>query len=103
MDPYYTAGYIVLAAAIATMIRLEDFPQIEWTKANIGTALSTFVGSVVSVVAFAWIYADQAAIYIDTLVGLAAISMSAAGGIAGLRAALTAIGNAYKLPPPPVE
>jgi len=102
MDPYYAAGYIILAAAIATMIRLEDFPKIDWTKANIGTALATYVGSVVSVVVFAWIYADQAAIYIDTLVGLGVITMSATGGIAGARAALTAIAELNKTPAPPV-
>lgn len=89
MDPIFTTtGLLILAVAIATMIRLEDFPQIEWTKDNIGKAIATALGTTVSVIFFAWMLAETAALYIDTVGGFVVITTAGVGGIAGVRAAI---------------
>lgn len=88
MDPYYAAGFVLLAAAVATLIRLEDWPPTIWTKAEIAKIIATFIGSFISVVFFSWFYAETAAMTIDTIAGMFAIIISGAGGVATIRAIL---------------
>jgi hypothetical protein len=88
MDPYYTAGFVLMAAAVATLVRLEDWPPTEWSKEQIAGIVATFIGSVISVVFFAWFFAESAGIYIDTIAGFFAIVMAGAGGVAAIRAVL---------------
>lgn len=88
MDPYYAAGFVLLAAAVATLIRLEDWPPTAWTKEEIAKIAATFIGSGIAAVFFAWFYAETAGMYIDSLDGMFAVIMSAAGGIAAIRAVL---------------
>jgi predicted nucleic-acid-binding protein len=88
MDPYYTAGFVLMAAAVATLVRLEDWPPTEWSKDEIASIIATFIGSTVTVVFFAWFFAETAGLYIDTIAGFFAIVMAGAGGVASIRAIL---------------
>lgn len=101
MDPYYAAGFVVLASAIATLIRIEDWPPTSWSKDKMAEMAATFVGSFITVVFFAWFYAETAGMYIDSVDGMFAIVMSGAGGVAAIRAVLAQA--VKKTPPAPEE
>lgn len=87
MDPYYAAGFVLLAGAIATLIRIEDWPPTSWTKEEIAGIVATFIGSTIMAVFWAWFYAESAGLLINTLEGMAAVVMSAVGGVAAVKAA----------------
>ena len=82
---YEVVGLLVLAAIIATALRLEDWPPTEWTKAEAKNIVTTFVGSATAAVFFAWFYAETAGILIGTFGGMMAITVSALGGMGAVR------------------
>jgi len=88
---YDVVGLIALAAIIATVLRLEDWPPTDWTKEEAKNIVTTFVGSATAAVLFAWFYAETAGIFIGTYEGMMAITVSALGGMAGVRVAIDKI------------
>lgn len=93
MDPYYAAGFVLLAGFIATLIRIEDWPPTEWSKEEIAGIVATFIGSTITAVFFAWFYAEMAGLVISSLEGMAAVVMSSVGGVASVKAAILKLGK----------
>ena len=88
MDPYYAAGFVLLAAAVATIVRLEDWPPTEWSMDEVKNIVGVFIGSAITATFFAWFYAETAGILINSIEGMIAVVMSAVGGVASIRAVL---------------
>jgi len=88
------AMLLLLAAGLATYIRLKDTPAVilfadgKIVMAGVAVAVETFFVALVAAMLTAWVLADQSGVYITELGGFAAISGAALGGMATVRAVL---------------
>lgn len=87
-------GMILLAAGIATLVRIKDTPALvlvvdgELQMAAVAELVQTYVVGAIAAVVAAWALAETEGVTIYTIGGLAAITGSAIGGMSAIRAAL---------------
>lgn len=83
---YEIAGLVLLAAVIATLVRIEDWPPSDWSEVK--NVLGTFFGTAVVTVFAAWYMAEAHGVLIDSVEGMLTIVVMGAGGVATIRAIL---------------
>lgn len=88
------AMLLLLAAGLATYIRLKDTPAVILFKddkviiAGVAVAVETFFVALVAAILTAWVLADQSGVVVTEIGGFAAICGAALGGMATVRAVL---------------
>ncbi len=89
-DTGVLAMWFVIAAAVATLIRLMDYPVTTWSKENIAVIIETYVGALVAAVVGAYLLGIQLLDAAGSVVpaSLVSIITFAIAGMAGLRAIL---------------
>lgn len=89
-DTGVLAMWFIIAAAVATLIRLMDYPVTTWSKENIVAIIETYVGALIAAVVGAYVLGIQLLDAAGSVVpaSLVSIITFAIAGMAGLRAIL---------------